>query len=138
MLTMSPFNPLSLLMGLALLVIVAFAAAIVVRVGRARRRAARRVVEQPNSHYVAQLVQEHETRHRWHDIDLSRVHEINRGEVVRLLAKVEAGGTDALRENERTFLDYMAELTRASAPAAAESSRADDAPSAPALRHRSA
>jgi hypothetical protein len=137
MLTMTPFNPLSLVLGLALLVIGALVTVALARMYRAQRRAARRVVEQPNSHYVSQLVREHETRHRWHDIDLSRVHEINRAEVVRLLAKVEAGSTEALRENERTFLDYMAELTRGS-QAAAEPARDEEAPSAPTLRHRSA
>jgi hypothetical protein len=79
-----------------------------VRLLRARRRASRRIVERPNSHYTAPLVRDRETRHRWHDIALDRVHEINRDEVRRLLAKVEAAGVASLRPTEHTFLDGVA------------------------------
>lgn len=82
------------------------------RVARARARARRRLVEKPNSHYTAPLVRENETRHRWHDIDLDRVHEINRAEVVRLLDKVDAAGLDAIRTTEREFLDQIAKISR--------------------------
>lgn len=77
----------------------------------ARRQSKRRVVEQPNSHYTSTLVRDSETRHRWQNMPLDSMHEVNRVEVVRLLAKVEAAGVDALRANERSFLDYMAGLT---------------------------
>jgi hypothetical protein len=128
--TMSAFSPALLL---AMLVLGLFGTVALVRIGRTRRRATRRVVEQPNSHYTSQLVRETEARHRWYEIEVDRVHEINRGEVARLLVKVEVGGPEALRADERTFLDYMAELARKSstvrpvreeeAPARAASSR---------------
>jgi len=77
---------------------------------RARTRARRRVLEQPNSHYTSKLVRNGETRHRWHHIDLDRIHEVNRGEVVRLLAKVDVSGVDSLRDTERVFLDQVANV----------------------------
>lgn len=76
----------------------------------ARRDARKRVVEQPNSHYAAPLVRESETRHRWQSMRLDNMHEVNRAEIQRLLARVEAAGVDALRPGERSFLDYMASL----------------------------
>lgn len=96
------------------LVVLAFAA---LRRARARAKARRRVVEQPNSHYTSPLVRQSETRHRWQDIALDRIHEINREEVVRLIARVEATSVDALRPREREFLDRMAELAGTSSPA---------------------
>lgn len=78
---------------------------------RARRRAARRVVERPNSHYDPQAVQNLEARERWSGIALERVHEINRGEVERLLNKADALGVEALKPRERQFLDVMLELS---------------------------
>ena len=44
---------------------------------------------------------------RWKGIALESLHELNRGEVVRLLAKVESEGVDNLRPSERQFLDRM-------------------------------
>lgn len=129
---MSALNPVFLVpLGLAILV----AALAVARDVRARRKARRRVVESPNSHYTSQLVRQSETRNRWHTIDLDRVHEINRGEVVRLLAKAEATSVEALRPNERAFLDHMADL--AGTPAAPER-REPAPPITPDLRHRPA
>jgi hypothetical protein len=84
---------------------------------RARTRARRRVLEQPNSHYTSQLVRNGEKRHRWHSIDLDSIHEVNRGEVVRLLARVDASGVETLRETERVFLDQFATLAPARPPA---------------------
>ena len=81
------------------------------RVARARRKRKRRVVEQPNSHYTSQQARDVESRHRWHTIELERVHEVNRAEVVRLLAKVDALSADALRPRERAFLDSLADST---------------------------
>ena len=43
----------------------------------------------------------------WKHLPLDNVHEINRVEVQRLLAVVEAVGADALTPGERTFLDYI-------------------------------
>lgn len=84
---------------------------------RARNRARRRVVEQPNSHYTSPLVRNGEIRHRWQNIDLDRIHEVNRGEVSRLLARVEASGVDSLREAERVFLDQVASISGITPPA---------------------
>ena len=97
-------------LAFVLLVVAVFATVAIVRIVRARRRASRRVVEKPNSHYKSQLVRDRETRHRWHDIALDRIHEVNREEVERLLAKVDAVGVHALRPDERRFLDTMVEL----------------------------
>jgi membrane associated rhomboid family serine protease len=44
---------------------------------------------------------------RWKGIVLDSLHELNRGEVVRLLAKVESEGAGHLRLSERQFLDRM-------------------------------
>lgn len=106
-----------------------------VRLVLARRRAKRRVVEQPNSHYSSHLVRETEAKHRWHNMALERIHEINRAEVVRLLAKIEATGTEALRENERVFLDRMAELAGKRPPVEPRDKGKQIAPD---LRHRPA
>ena len=106
-------NPL-LLLPLALVALV-FGALVrqVVQGYRRRKRAARRVVERPNSHYDPQAVQNLEARERWAGIALERVHEINRGEVERLLDKADALGVDALKPRERQFLDVMLELSTA-------------------------
>jgi hypothetical protein len=87
------------------------------RMLRARRNARRRVVELPNSHYTSPLVLNTEKKHRWQNIALADIHEVNRGEVERLLAKLEALGVDALRETERVFLDNFADLTAPPPPA---------------------
>jgi hypothetical protein len=100
----------SLLTWLLSAVAVLLIAVACIRFERRRRRHARRVVEMPNSHYTAATVHAIETRHRWHDMDLDRIHEINREEVVRLLQHVDAAGVEALRPNERRFLDTMANL----------------------------
>jgi hypothetical protein len=76
-----------------------------------RRRARNRVVEKPNSHYTPQLVINREDLDRWENIPLERVHEINRGEIERLVAKAKAAGVESLRPNERTFLEHMAQVT---------------------------
>jgi len=136
---MRAFDPIFLL-SLGMLAIV-FGAALGVAIARgvrARRRAKRRVVEMPNSYYASQLARAVETRHRWQGIDLDRLHEINREEVVRLLAKVEALGVDALRSDERIFLDNMARIA-GTAPPPPEPPREQDAPPlAPDLRHNPA
>lgn len=49
--------------------------------------------------------------HRWHSIVLDTMHEINRQEVVRLLALLEATSPEALDAKERAFLDRMMELS---------------------------
>lgn len=81
------------------------------RVARIRATSRQRVVEPPNSHYTSGLVRERETRDRWHDIPLDQLHEVNRGEVQRLLARIDAAGADMLKPRDRVFLDRMAEMT---------------------------
>ena len=128
-----------LILPLGLLAILAGAALTIalVRAARAQRRAKRRTVELPNSHYTSQLARAVETRHRWHSIALDKIHEINREEVVRLLAKVEALGVDALRPNERIFLDTMARLA-GTTPPPSEPRDKGTPPLSPDLQHRPA
>jgi hypothetical protein len=131
---MNAFDPASSPAYVA--VVLAAAALFTVAVRRAMRaRSRRRVVEQPNSHYTSQLVRNGETRHRWQNIALDRIHEVNRGEVTRLLARVETSGVESLRESERVFLDQVANVTAPSAPAL---SREADRPLTSDLRHRPA
>jgi hypothetical protein len=94
-----------------------------------RKRARNRVIEQPNSHYTPQLVRNREDLDRWEAIPLERVHEINRGEVARLIDKANAAGVESLRPRERTFLDHMAMITRAETNGEARSR--EDAPRTP-------
>lgn len=77
---------------------------------RARKIAARRRVELPNSHYSSRLVQNQLDRERWHDLNLSRLHPVNREEVERLLGLVDALGVDSLSPRERVFLDHLTSL----------------------------
>ena len=44
---------------------------------------------------------------RWKDIDTGTMHELNRGEVERLLLKAEDSGPGSLTQQERDFLDRM-------------------------------
>ena len=129
------FNPLLILA----IVLLAFALTVgltaALRVARARRRARRRVVEQPNSHYTSPIVRATETRHRWQGMSLDHIHEINRAEVLRLLARVEATSVDALRPSERSFLDHMAGLAGQAPPS---EPREKGKGVAPDLRHRPA
>jgi hypothetical protein len=75
---------------------------------RERRVAARRRVEAPNSHYSSVGVRQQEDRERWGHIEVQRLHPINRDEVDRLLAIVDADGVSILSSKERLFLDNMA------------------------------
>jgi hypothetical protein len=108
---MNALDPVFLFPLLLVAVVLAgFGTAAVIRVLRARSRARRRIRELPNSHYTSEIVLHNEARHRWSNIALERLHEINREEVVRLVARVEATSVEMLRPNERAFLDRMAEL----------------------------
>jgi membrane associated rhomboid family serine protease len=42
---------------------------------------------------------------RWSRIDRTRMHEVNRAELDRIMAKLQTGGTDSLTPDERAFLD---------------------------------
>jgi hypothetical protein len=104
---MNSLNPTYIIPSAILL----FVVAVMVRTAArrlVRARNPRRRVELPNSHYTSPLVRNGEIRHRWQGIDLDGIHEINRDEVVRLLARVEATGVDSLRPAERVFLDHVA------------------------------
>jgi membrane associated rhomboid family serine protease len=46
---------------------------------------------------------------RWKGIRIDALHELNREEVERLLAKVHSGGAGSLTDGERAFLDRMAQ-----------------------------
>jgi hypothetical protein len=94
--------------GIIAFIAAAVALSAMVRLLRSRRRQVARVVERPNSHYTSQAVRDGENRHRWAHINLDAIHEVNRDEVVRLLARLEVGGVDALRPVERMFLDQLA------------------------------
>jgi hypothetical protein len=76
---------------------------------RARKRRPR-LVEAPNSHYTSQLVLDRDSSERWRSIPLDRMHEINRGEVRRLIVKLDEYGIEGMSKRDRMFLDRMAEL----------------------------
>jgi hypothetical protein len=44
---------------------------------------------------------------RWRGISVASMHELNRGEVERLLTKAERGGVGSLTQSERDFMDRM-------------------------------
>ena len=43
----------------------------------------------------------------WKRVDLTTVHEVNRDEVVRIIAKIEATGLGSLTSPERVFLSHF-------------------------------
>ena len=133
---MITFNIVSIVpLELTTFAVVVVVAVTALRLVRAWGRASGRVVEKPNSHYTSRLARDSETRHHWSNIALERLHEVNRVEVVRLLAQVEATSVDALRPNERAFLDRMAELAGTRPPAGPGGK---EMPTTPDLRHRPA
>jgi hypothetical protein len=93
--------------GIGALLVLAVASAVHARIERRKRP---RVIEAPNSHYTSKLVLDRDAHERWKEIPLERVHEINRGEVSRLLVKIEEYGIDRLTARERNFLERIAEL----------------------------
>lgn len=76
---------------------------------KAKKAAKPRRVEAPNSEYKSQYVEDLEAKERWMKMDLARLHEVNREEFERVLAKVKATSVRALTKSERAFLDRMAE-----------------------------
>lgn len=78
---------------------------------RRARIAARRVVEKPNSHYASAIVKSQIDRERWGQVDLERIHPVNREEVERLLAVADVQGPDSLSPRERLFLETMTTLS---------------------------
>jgi CBS-domain-containing membrane protein len=96
-----------------LLVLVAIEAAALVVVTilyrKAKKAQKKRRVEAPNSQYKSQYVVDLEAQDRWEKMDLSRLHEVNREEVEKILVKVRATSVRALTTHERAFLDRMAD-----------------------------
>jgi hypothetical protein len=83
---------------------------VLLRLYRREKRANRqRRVEAPNSEHKSPYVIDMEARERWESLDLGRLHEVNREEIEKLLAKVRATGVKSLSATERAFLDRMAE-----------------------------
>jgi hypothetical protein len=76
---------------------------------RAERARAKRSVEPPNSTFQSRYVQELRSWERWEKMDLSRLHEINRAEVEKLLSKVRRASVRVLTVQERDFLERMAD-----------------------------
>lgn len=79
---------------------------------RAKRAQRQRRVEAPNSQYKSPYVLDLEARNRWEAVDLSLLHEVNREEFQKVLAKVKGGSMRALSAQERAFLDRMVEAER--------------------------
>lgn len=77
---------------------------------RERIRAARRVLERPNSYYSSKGVRDQEDTEWYNAIRLDKLHEVNRDEVERLLVQIKATGIDSLRPDERAFLERIANL----------------------------
>lgn len=74
----------------------------------------RRRIEAPNSEYRSRYVADIETKEKWVGLDLNHMHQVNRKEVERVLAKLHATSVRALSEGERAFLDRMVEAERRS------------------------
>ena len=83
--------------------------AVVVIYKRARKAQRRRIVERPNSQYKSPYVMDLESKERWEHLDLSCLHEVNRQEAVKILAKLSVVSTRGLSAYERGFLDRMIE-----------------------------
>ncbi len=76
---------------------------------KARKAQKRRRIEAPNSQYKSQYVLDLEAKDRWEAVDLSLVHEVNREEMVRVLARLRDTNVRALNAQDRAFLDRMVE-----------------------------
>lgn len=76
---------------------------------KVKRGQKKRRVEAPNSTYKSRYVEDLESFERWQKMDLSRLHEINRDEVEKLLAKARGASARALTSQERAFLERMAD-----------------------------
>ncbi|MGD2068693.1 MAG: hypothetical protein PVI57_08485 [Gemmatimonadota bacterium] len=76
---------------------------------KAKKASKTRRVEAPNSQYKSEYVRDLEAKDRWERIDLDALHEVNREEFEKILAKVRATSVRALTTRERDFLDRMAD-----------------------------
>ncbi len=100
-----------LLFALLALNLVTFVA-VVVLYRRAKKAQRRRVVERPNSEFKSAYVLDLEAKDRWERLDLSRLHEVNREEAERVLAKLRTASTRGLSATERAYLDRLVEAER--------------------------
>ena len=74
---------------------------------RRRQIAAKRRIEEPNSHYSTTGVLNQVDRERWGGIHMPKLHPLNQEEVVRLLELVDVDGVKSLSGRDRLFLDNM-------------------------------
>jgi hypothetical protein len=79
---------------------------------KAKKAQKKRRVEAPNSEYKSRYVLDVESKERWERLDLNRLHEVNREEAEKVLAKLKATSVRALSTQERAFLDRMVEAER--------------------------
>jgi hypothetical protein len=99
---------------------------------RARKAQKKRRVEAPNSEYKSRYVLDLESKERWERLDLGRLHEVNREEVEKVLAKLRATSVRALTTQERAFLDRMVEAERRTRTSLARRKRPPEAAPSPA------
>lgn len=98
---------------LAIVLIVLLTTFVLVRRSmRKHVRGKKRVVEAPNSAFASELVRHRERADRWRDIEIARLHPLNRREVERLMKIVSASGVTALSERDLVFLDHLSEVAR--------------------------
>jgi flagellar biosynthesis/type III secretory pathway M-ring protein FliF/YscJ len=95
---------------------------------KARKAQKRRRVEAPNSQYKSQYVLDLEAKDRWEAVDLGLLHEVNREEMEKVLAKLRATNVRALTPGERAFLDNMVEAERRARKSARRRRRQDEGP----------
>lgn len=81
---------------------------------RVRKTESTRTVEAPNSAHRSVYLEDVEAKERWRNLDLDRMHPVNREEVERTLEKLRATSIRALTDAERAFLDRMVEAERRS------------------------
>jgi type II secretory pathway pseudopilin PulG len=79
---------------------------------RTRRQARARELEGANSAYRSQYIEDLESKQRWESLDPELLHEVNREELEKTLAKLRATSVRALSPQERAFLDRMVEAER--------------------------
>lgn len=106
---------MSSLTALLLVLLVAETATLVglsVLYRKAKKAGKVRRVEGPNSQFKSPYVLDLEAKERWESMDLERLHEVNREEVVKTLGKLRATGVRGLTAAEREFLDRMADAAR--------------------------
>ena len=79
---------------------------------RVRKAQHKRRVEAPNSEYRSRYVMDLDSKERGERLDLSRLHEVNREEAERILAKLRVANVRVLSSQERAFLDRLVEAEK--------------------------